>query len=52
MYRNGSVLTAALAALSLAACTGNIRWEGSIEEALELSGRDCRPVMLYFTFVG
>ena len=29
-----------------------IRWEDTIEEALALSERDGKPVMLYFTFHG
>ncbi len=55
MYRYSFVLTAAVLTFAVGACaqkSGSIRWEGNIEEGLELSASDGKPVMLYFTFVG
>ena len=52
MRRIVSSLSTALLVVSATACTKSIRWEGSIEDALELSGGDGKPVMLYFTFIG
>ena len=64
MRRGLSMAPALLILLVITACAGGltgekgrsqtagIRWEDSIEEALALSGRDGKPVMLYFTFHG
>ena len=51
--RRGMTLVPTLLILLIAsACTNSITWEDSIEEALALSARDGKPVMLYFTFHG
>ena len=52
MRRGLPMAPALLILLLFTACSGTIRWEDSIEEAMTLSARDGRPVMLYFTFHG
>ena len=51
-----------LSVLSISACAAGMRagkaktdeidWVGSVEEALALSTRDGKPVLLYHTFIG
>ena len=56
MRRGLPMVPALLILLVITACaiggTSEITWEDSIEEALALSERDGKPVMLYFTFHG
>jgi hypothetical protein len=52
MRRGLPMVPALLILLVITACSGSIKWEDSIEEALALSERDGKPVMLYFTFHG
>ncbi len=52
MRQTATTAMVALLAISAAACTSSIKWVVSIEEALGLSSRDGKPVMLYFTFHG
>ncbi len=52
MRRGIPVLPTLLILLITTACTRSITWEDSIEDALALSVRDGKPVLLYFTFHG
>jgi len=56
MQRTMQVAVTLLTLLMVTACaiggTSEITWEDSIEEALALSERDGKPVLLYFTFHG
>ncbi len=52
MRRGMPLLPTLLILLIATACTRSITWEDTIEDALALSDRDGKPVLLYFTFHG
>jgi len=47
-----SLLAGTIAVTALACSGGQIIWQESIEDALELSARTRKPVLLYFTYDG